>query len=60
MSAAEGGKIEILRYINEIVDDSVKQARDEDGDMALTLAARNGYDEIVQFLVEEAGFDSVD
>ena len=54
------GKIEILRYLNKIVDDSVKQARDDNGDTALTLAARYGYDAIVQFLVEEAGLDPVD
>ena len=52
-----GGKIETLRYLNKIVDDSVKRSRDKDQDSALTLAAKSGNKETVKYLVEELKFD---
>jgi len=55
LKAAEGGKIEILRYLNERVDDAVKQVRDDDNESATTLARLAGHEEIVQFLIHSIG-----
>merc|ERR1712038_1589829 len=52
LQAAEGGKIETMRYLN-LVNPELKNDRDDDENTALSLAASHADLETVEFLVEE-------
>merc|ERR1712110_78600 len=56
LSAAVGSKIETLRYLNDKYP-SLKNARDDESDTALTLASEIANIATVQFLIEEVGLD---
>merc|ERR1712110_133225 len=56
LSAAVGSKIETLRYLNDKYP-SLKNARDDESDTALTLASEIANKATVQFLIEEVGLD---
>ena len=58
LSATEGGKIDMMRYLHSL-DDTLCRARDENNDTALTLAGYYGSKESVEYLVTEPGWGIV-
>jgi ankyrin repeat protein len=57
LRAAENEKHETMRYLHKYIDKSLCNARDEDGNTALTLACFFGLEETVKLLIEELKID---